>query len=210
MAQDRHGQLGQVLERQYVNLAVASEQIRSIEVVAPEAGAIADANRCRISAGGFGYHCSQPRSDGRIDHCRMLARNQRSRNLRLRIYLLALAHSAHDLPAANAAASSLWRLVRSSLDMVLIVARWQGPPRLPLAPLAVLSPGVHAGRRPEWARKKMAENGRRSPVGARLGGLQRLCTVKWAIPSPVQAHQLASAHEFSQRDVILVSCSCPG
>ena len=54
---------------------------------------------------------------------------------------LALAHSAHDLPAANAAASSLWRLVRSSLDMVLIIARWQGPPRLPLAPLAVLSPG---------------------------------------------------------------------
>ena len=53
---------------------------------------------------------------------------------------LALAHSAHDLPAANAAASSLWRLVRSSLDMVLVIARWQGPPRLLLAPLAVLSP----------------------------------------------------------------------
>ncbi len=27
------------------------------------------------------------------------------------------------------------------LDMALIIARWQGPPRLPLAQLAVLSPG---------------------------------------------------------------------
>ncbi len=27
---------------------------------------------------------------------------------------------------------------------------------------------------------------RRSPVGARLGGLQRLRTAKWASPSPVQ------------------------
>ena len=54
---------------------------------------------------------------------------------------LALAHSAHDLPAANAAARSLWRLVRSSLDMVLVIARWQRPPRLLLAQLAVRSPG---------------------------------------------------------------------
>jgi hypothetical protein len=45
------------------------------------------------------------------------------------------------LPAANAAESSLWRPDRSSLDMVLIIARWQRPPRLLLAQLAVLSPG---------------------------------------------------------------------
>ena len=43
MAQDRHRQLGEVLERQHVDLAVASEQKGRIEIVAPEAGAVADA-----------------------------------------------------------------------------------------------------------------------------------------------------------------------
>ena len=45
MAQDRHRQLGQIFEREHVDLAVASEQERRIEIVAPEAGAVADGER---------------------------------------------------------------------------------------------------------------------------------------------------------------------
>ena len=51
MAQDRHRQLGQVLERQHVDLAVARQQIRRIEVVAPEAGAVADREAVSIPLG---------------------------------------------------------------------------------------------------------------------------------------------------------------
>ena len=271
MAEDRHGELGQVLERQHVDLAVASGANKArIEVVAPKAG-----RRCRresmpnsAAAAGWGYHCSQPRSDGRIDHCRMLARNQRSRNLRLRIYLLALAHSAHDLSAANAAASSLWRLVRSSLNMVLIVARWQRPPRLPLAPLAVLSPGprlaaAQNGQGKKW-RKMVGARQLESAFGwvaavvhremgdpippssagtfnsaslrprifsARcrsglvwLSGIMRQVrqpdvnlASEMSFRSRVVVRNNASGAsgasargESSQRDVILVSCSCPG
>ena len=50
MAQDCHRQLGEVLEREHVDLAVASEQKRRIEIVAPKPGAIADANRSGINA----------------------------------------------------------------------------------------------------------------------------------------------------------------
>ena len=42
--QDRHGQLGEVFERQVIEPALLGQQHRGVEVVAPEAAAVADAN----------------------------------------------------------------------------------------------------------------------------------------------------------------------
>ena len=52
MTQDRHRQLGQILEREHVDLAVAGEQEWRIEIVAPEAGAVADAKDGAVSIPG--------------------------------------------------------------------------------------------------------------------------------------------------------------
>ena len=56
MAQDRHGQFGQVLEREHVDVPILGEQKRCIKVIAPKAGAVADSNRFGYCMGGIGYH----------------------------------------------------------------------------------------------------------------------------------------------------------
>ena len=46
--QDAHGQFGQVLERQVIEFAELSQQHRRVEVIAPEAGSVADAKRITV------------------------------------------------------------------------------------------------------------------------------------------------------------------
>ena len=63
MTQDRHGQLGEVFERQDVDPAVASQQVGRIEVITPEAGAVADgeSSACLSWAPNRGHRLDPPR-----------------------------------------------------------------------------------------------------------------------------------------------------
>src|SRR5262249_10307119 len=64
--QDRERQLGKVLERQDVEPPVARQQIRGVQVIAPEAGAVADPDR-------WAGHSGRPRISGSVDPTACLA-----------------------------------------------------------------------------------------------------------------------------------------
>jgi hypothetical protein len=157
MAQDRHGQLGQILEREHVDLPVLGEQKWRVEIIAPETGAVADSNRFGNCMGGGGYHRFLARPKERIDHRCMLSENLGSRKLGTRTFRSDVLRTVfirelrglivrlvrrvrHHFRIRGQAPTVLWKqndfALARSINEALSIAQKYG--------IAVVTPGLHA------------------------------------------------------------------
>src|SRR5262245_51894885 len=64
--QDRHGQFGEVFEGQIIEPAMLSQDHRSVQVVAPEAAAVADAYGCHARSALAAWHAQGQAASGSI------------------------------------------------------------------------------------------------------------------------------------------------
>src|SRR5260370_15284017 len=87
--------------------------------------------------------------------------------------LLASAHFWREVPCAMASARSVFRFWRSSSDMAQIALGGKLPPRILMAPLAVLSPGPRLAGTPSRGREMTSGNGPDVFVAKMAGGSGR-------------------------------------